>query len=107
MLKKRLSNLEGKTAIIAVGGITEAEVGETRDKIVDCLNSCKSAMETGILSGGGTSFIHGIRILEEKIKEINKNEQFLIDNNNNCSFNYDCIVGINVLKDALKVILFL
>lgn len=100
ILKKRLSNLEGKTAIIAVGGITESEVGENRDKIIDCLNSCKSAMETGILPGGGTSFIHGIRVLEERLKEY-KNDEKLFQEKHNIS--YDSIVGIRVFFEALKV----
>lgn len=103
VLKKRLSNLEGKTAIIAVGGITEAEVGENRDKIIDCLNSCKSAMESGILPGGGTSFIHGIRVLEKRLKEYKENEQFFKDNH---KINYDSIIGISVFIEALKVFKF-
>ena len=100
VLKKRLSNLEGKTAIIAVGGFTESEVGENRDKIIDCLNSCKSAMESGILPGGGTSFIHGIRILEERLKEYKSDEKLFKENHR---INYDSIVGISVFIEALKV----
>lgn len=101
VLKKRLSNLEGKTAIIAVGGITESEVGENRDKIVDCLNSCKSAMESGILPGGGTSFIHGIKVLEDRLKQYKNDENFFTENHK--KINYDCIVGMSVFIEALKV----
>lgn len=100
VLKKRLSNLEGKTSIIAVGGFTESEVGENRDKIVDCLNSCKSAMESGILPGGGTSFIHGIRILEERLQEYKNDEKLFKENHR---LNYDSIVGISAFIEALKV----
>ncbi len=100
IFKKRFSNLEGKTAIIAVGGITESEVGENRDKIVDCLNSCKSAMECGILPGGGTSFIHGIQVLEEKLKQY-KNDEILFKEDFKIS--YESIVGISVFIQALKV----
>jgi chaperonin GroEL (HSP60 family) len=100
ILKKRLSNLEGKTAIITVGGITESEVGENRDKIIDCLNSCKSAMESGILSGGGTSFVHGIKILEERLKEYKNDEKFFKEKH---KINYDSIIGIRVFIQALKV----
>ena len=41
LLKSRVSRLEGKSAIITVGGFTEVELVENRDKIVDGLNSCK------------------------------------------------------------------
>jgi len=100
ILQRRLSNLEGKTAIITVGGITEVEVGENRDKIVDCLNSCKSAIESGILPGGGTSFIHGIRVLEEILIKYKNNEDFILEK---CNKNYDYVIGINVFIEALKV----
>lgn len=103
VLKKRLANLEGKTAIIAVGGITEAEVGENRDKIVDCLNSCKSALESGILPGGGTSFIHAIKILEEELKIFKDDEKLFKEK---YKLNYESIFGVQVLIEALKVINF-
>lgn len=109
VMKKRLSYLEGKTAIIAVGGLTEVEVAENRDKIIDCLNSCKSAIDNGILPGGGTSFIHVIRILEGKLKDLKKDYE---DNNNSERFDnhsnhngvsYDFIMGIECYVRALKV----
>ena len=62
-LKQRLNYLEGKTGIITVGGYTEVEVADNRDKIVDCLNSCRSAIEHGILPGGGTAFLHALKVL--------------------------------------------
>ena len=97
VMKKRLSNLEGKTAIIAVGGLTEVEVAENRDKIIDCLNSCKSAIDNGILPGGGTSFIHVVKILQEKLKELKSEDEKQI-------YNYDFIMGIECFTRALKVI---
>jgi len=104
VLQRRLSNLEGKTAIITVGGVTESEVGENRDKIVDCLNSCKSAIDSGILPGGGTSFIHGISALEEILIKYKNNEDLIKEK---CNKNYDYVIGINVFIEALKVKLFI
>jgi len=63
--KDRLSRLQGKACTIYVGGITPVEVTENRDKIVDALNSCQTAMEFGILPGGGTAFIHALTVLED------------------------------------------
>ena len=51
VIKSRISRLEGKSAIIGIGGFTDAEKAENRDKIIDSLNSCKSALENGILPG--------------------------------------------------------
>lgn len=105
VLRKRLANLEGKTAIVAVGGHTEVEMGENRDKIIDCLNSCKSALENGILPGGGTAFIHSLKVLENHHNQLKKSNEISIDKNSS-SFNnrYDYIVGIEVFIKAVKVI---
>ncbi len=85
-LKQRLNYLEGKTGIITVGGYTEVEIAENRDKIVDCLNSCRSAIENGILPGGGTAFIHALKVL----KNINYE-------------NTDMIAGFKIFKEAIIV----
>lgn len=68
----RLSRLHGRSVSIQIGGITNVEIMENRDKIVDALNSCQTAIEAGILPGGGSSFAHGLKILE-KIKLDNEN----------------------------------
>ena len=53
--RDRLTRLNSKVAEIEVGGGTDAEKGEVRDLIVDSLNSAKSAMQHGILPGGGVA----------------------------------------------------
>lgn len=60
------------------------------------MNSCKSALEHGILPGGGTSFIHSLKVLEKKLEET-KNGKI------NNEFNYDNIVGIIAFIKAIKV----
>ena len=90
VIQLRISKLEGKSAIIGVGGFTDAEKGENRDKIIDALNSCKSALEYGILPGGGTPYIHGLKMLEK----------LLINNDNNINYN----AGVRVFYLAIKVI---
>lgn len=55
VLKKRLSRLTGGVAIIKVGGLTEAEQGYVKLKVDDAVGACVSALEEGIVPGGGTT----------------------------------------------------
>jgi len=48
--------MQRSIAEIQVGGRTEVERGELQDKVVDCMNSVKQAMQKGVLPGGGTAF---------------------------------------------------
>ena len=84
--RDRLSRLQGKACTIYVGGITPVEVTENRDKIVDSLNSCQTSLEMGVLPGGGTSFIHGLKLIET-LKLDNK----------------DLNVGVNIFYQAIIV----
>jgi len=56
-LKKRLAKLTGGVAIIKVGGYTETELKEKKDRIDDAVCATKSAIDEGYLAGGGTSFL--------------------------------------------------
>jgi chaperonin GroEL len=87
--KDRLSRLRGKSCTIFVGGFTPVEVTENRDKIVDALNSCQTSMESGVLPGGGTSFIHALKVLEKSELE-----------------NLDMNVGVNIFYHAIRVKFF-
>lgn len=82
----RLSRLQGKACTIYVGGLTPVEITENRDKVVDALNSCQTSLKTGILPGGGTSFIHALKLLEN-LKLSNK----------------DLNVGVNIFYHAMIV----
>lgn len=66
ILKERLSKLEGGVAIIKVGGYTDVEIKEKRDRIDDALGATTAAVEEGILPGGGIGLYRAsIDILEE------------------------------------------
>lgn len=52
-------------AVIKVGGGSDVEVGEKRDRIVDALNATKAAVEQGIVPGGGTALLWASRTLDE------------------------------------------
>lgn len=56
-LKERLSRFSGQAGTIYVGGDNELEINETRDRIVDALNSAKVAVKKGILPGGGCALL--------------------------------------------------
>ena len=55
----------GGVAVIKVGGGSDVEVGEKRDRIVDALNATKAAVEQGIVPGGGTALLWASRTLDE------------------------------------------
>jgi chaperonin GroEL len=63
-LEKRRAALGGKVAVIKVGGATETEIEEKKYRVDDAVNAVKAALEEGIVSGGGVTFInlaHGIK----------------------------------------------
>lgn len=60
-IKKRISKLNGGVAIIKVGGATEVEINEKKDRIDDALHSTKAAIEEGIVPGGGVALIRAFQ----------------------------------------------
>jgi len=62
--KDRISRLNGKLALLLCGGNSDVEIAEHYDKIVDALNSLKTAQAHGILPGGGAALIYASRILD-------------------------------------------
>ncbi len=62
-LQERLAKLAGGVAVIRVGGATEVEVKEKKDRIDDALNATKAAVEEGILPGGGTALLYATKAL--------------------------------------------
>jgi len=63
-LQERLAKLVGGVAIIHVGGNTEAELKEKKDRVDDALNATKAAIEEGIVPGGGSALLHAREVLE-------------------------------------------
>lgn len=63
-LQERLAKLSGGVGIIRVGAATEVEMKEKKDRVDDAVHATKAAVEEGILSGGGVSFIRCIPVLE-------------------------------------------
>jgi chaperonin GroEL len=83
-LQERLAKLAGGVAVIRVGGSTEVEVKEKKDRIDDALNATRAAVEEGIVPGGGTALLRASVLLDIK------------------GANDDQVAGINIIRKALQ-----
>jgi chaperonin GroEL len=63
-LQERLAKLAGGVAVIRVGGATEVEVKERKDRVEDALNATRAAVEEGVLPGGGVALLRAISALD-------------------------------------------
>lgn len=88
-LVERLAKLSGGVAIIKVGGASEVEIGEKKDRIVDALNATRAAVSEGILAGGGTALL----IASQKLEALAKDR----------SLPPDIRTGVNIVKTAIRL----
>lgn len=84
-LQERLAKLSGGVAVIKVGGSSEVEVGEKKDRFVDALNATRAAVEEGILPGGGTALLKASAQALGSVK----------------SANFDQQLGVSIIKNAI------
>jgi chaperonin GroEL len=84
-LQERLAKLAGGVAVIRVGGATEVEVKEKKDRVYDALNATRAAVEEGIVAGGGVALLRA-KAAVAKLKSENADEQ----------------AGINIVLKALE-----
>jgi chaperonin GroEL len=84
-LQERLAKLSGGVAVLRVGGATEVEVKERKDRVDDALHATRAAVEEGIVAGGGSALIHSIRALDA-IQPANDDQK----------------VGIDIIRRALQ-----
>ena len=85
-LQERMGRLTGGVAVIKVGGASEVEVGELKDRIQDALCATRAATEDGIVVGGGAALLYASRRLD-KLE----------------GANFDQNVGIKIVKEACKI----
>ncbi len=64
-LQERLAKLSGGVAILKVGGATEMEVKEKKDRVEDALSAIRASIEEGIVAGGGATLIHASKVLKD------------------------------------------
>jgi chaperonin GroEL len=62
-LQERLAKLAGGVAIIRVGGATEVEVKERKDRVEDAMHATRAAVEEGVVPGGGVALLYGTKLL--------------------------------------------
>ncbi len=84
-LQERLAKLSGGVAVLRVGGATEVEVKERKDRVEDALHATRAAVEEGIVPGGGTALFYAARVL---------------DNLKGANADQDC--GIRIIRDSLS-----
>ena len=77
-LQERLAKLAGGVAIIRVGGATETEVKERRDRVDDALHATRAAVQEGIVAGGGVALLYAVKALE-KLKGDNDDQKVGVD----------------------------
>src|SRR5204863_492069 len=77
-LQERLAKLAGGVAIIKVGGATETEVKERRDRVEDAMHATKAAVEEGVVAGGGAALLYSIRALD-KLRSANDDQKVGIE----------------------------
>ncbi len=77
-LQERLAKLAGGVAVIRVGGATEVEVKERKDRVDDAVHATKAAKEEGIIAGGGVALLYATRAIE-KIKVANDDQRRGVD----------------------------
>src|SRR3974390_3923884 len=73
-LQERLAKLAGGVAVIRVGGATEVEVKEKKDRVEDALHATRAAVEEGILPGGGVALLRAVEALD-KLKGENEDQR--------------------------------
>lgn len=64
-LQERVAKLAGGVAVIRVGGMTEVEVKERKDRVDDALNATRAAVQEGVVVGGGVALIQACKVLED------------------------------------------
>ena len=84
-LQERLAKLAGGVAVIKVGGSTETEVKERKDRVDDALHSTRAAVEEGVVPGGGVTLLRAIKSLDKVTGD-----------------NHDQDVGVGIVRRALQ-----
>jgi chaperonin GroEL len=77
-LQERLAKLAGGVAVIRVGGATEVEVKEKKDRVDDAMHATRAAVEEGVIAGGGVALLYATKALEA-LKGDNNDQQVGID----------------------------
>ena len=89
-LQERLAKLAGGVAVIRVGAATETEMKQAKLRMEDALNATRAAVEEGVVSGGGSAYIHASKKVAELVKTLSGDEK----------------IGAQIILKALEAPLF-
>ena len=84
-LNERLGKLSGGVAVLRVGGASEVEVKEKKDRIDDALNATRAAVKEGVVAGGGTAVLYATKVVD-KVNPTNQDQR----------------VGVDIIRRALQ-----
>ena len=84
-LQERLAKLSGGVAVIRVGGVTEVEVKERKDRVDDAMHATRAAVQEGIVAGGGNGLIYAAKALDS-VKGVNSDQN----------------VGVSIVRRAIE-----
>lgn len=85
---ERLARLAGSIAVIRVGGISDVEVGEKKDRFEDAMNATRAAVAEGIVAGGGMALLYASTILDEYLQDPTLSD--------------DAKTGIRIVRNAIR-----
>jgi len=86
-LQERLAKLSNGVAVLKVGGSSEVEVNEKKDRITDALNATRAAIEEGIVLGGGVALLRCLKALEKDVGTANEDQK----------------IGVEIIRKALRM----
>jgi chaperonin GroEL len=86
-LQERLAKIVGGVGVIRVGGGSEVEVGEVKDRVTDALNATKAAVEEGIVVGGGAALLYSSKVLKNLRRSCSPDEQ----------------IGVKMVENAVRL----
>lgn len=87
-IKERIARMTGGAATFRVGGASDSEVKEKKDRVEDAINAVRSALQEGVVSGGGSSLVHAAKILKGMdMSNMIEEEK----------------VGVKIVQDAVKI----
>jgi chaperonin GroEL len=89
-LQERLAKLSNGIAVLKVGGGSEVEVNEKKDRITDALNATRAAVEEGIVPGGGVALLRCLKVLEKDAGAANEDQK--VGNETNISFSFNFLL---------------
>lgn len=87
-MQERLAKLAGSIAVIRIGGVSDVEVGEKKDRFEDALNATRAAVAEGIVAGGGMALLYASTILEPLLADPN--------------LSVDTKIGVRIVMNAIR-----